>query len=576
MEKERKIISVKSTDLKNLESDYDVIVINTSFNKEEINNHSVISNDKEILKRIDETNFLIRKASSLLKEGGLIFVYGLPKFLPLFGKYMNFLKLDSYKLYFKYWISAEFDFKNNNSFNSHLGILMYLKTKIGKYNTPFHLNTKTVRVPYGDCKACKKNLKDWGGKKHLMNPLGSAFSDVWQDKIQSDDYTKIPPIVINRIYDLTEKNAFKFLLVEQTEKFLNNKIEQTEIKNIQINVDEKDVNKVILRDSIEVMEEYSKKYPGGLFDMAFADPPYNLGKNYSKYDDEKRSYDYVKWCNKWINGMYNVLKPGGALLLLNIPKWAIFHAEFLLNKAEFRNWIVWDALSSPAGKIMPAHYSLLYFTKPGGKAKFNDLGKISARHYCNRISCRKNRGEEDKEKLTEIWRDVFRIKHKKDRDKHPCQLPIKLMERIIDMTTNEGDVVYDPFGGAGTTAIAAKLKNRKYVISDLDENYVKIAQKNLNLIKLNSNGDYHYVREKSNNTSYFKRNGITRKEVEKGYMSLCQELNRIVEFEELQKISPVLHNKIDSNNNDFQRLKKIARRMMEARSTANNFNQKVF
>jgi len=59
-------------------------------------------------------------------------------------------------------------------------------------------------------------------------------------------------------------------------------------------------------------------------------------------------------------------------------------------------------------------------------------------------------------------------------------------------------------------------------------------------------------------------------------MSLCQELNRIVEFEELQKISPVLHNKIDSNNNDFQRLKKIARRMMEARSTANNFNQKVF
>lgn len=583
--KKRAIETVKSSNISSITNqNYDVIVVNTSFNEEEINDASVIQKDKETFKRIDETNNLIRKAGSMLKNGGLLFVYGHPKYLPIIGLHLNFLEVDYNKFYFKYWISIELEAKkrDNPLANSHVGILMYLKSKRGKNNAPFHLNTKTVRMPYGTCKACNKNLKDWGGKKHLMNPLGSAFSDVWLDKIDKENFSKIPDETLNRIYDLTGRQDFKFLFVEQDVKYPLSKSHTKTPKEFNVDVKEEDFNRVILGDSLKVMDNYCQKYPNGVFDLVFADPPYNLSKNYSNYDDEKRSYEYVKWCNLWLQGMLSILKPGGALMVLNIPKWAIFHAEFLLNKAEFRHWIVWDALSSPTGKIMPAHYALLYFTKPGGKIKnnFDKISNIDARHYCNRSMCmsiRKKNKDNDTEILSDIWRNIFRIKHKKDRDKHPCQLPIKLMERIIELTTDQGDLIYDPFGGAGTTAIAAKLKKRNYVISDLDENYVKIATDNLKKIQKDLNGNYYFVRKNRGSTpSYFNRNGTTKREVEKSYMDICQKFNEVIDLGKLEQLSPSLHNKITSDYGDFTRLRKIARRMMEAKEIAQTVTQRAF
>ena len=106
-------------------------------------------------------------------------------------------------------------------------------------------------------------------------------------------------------------------------------------------------------------------------------------------------------------------------------------------------------MSTPAGKLLPAHYSLLYFVKEGGIPTVNidKLQYIDSRDYCLRAKCvkeRKDSGDDKKELLSDIWQDVYRIKHKKDRDHHPCQLPTKLMERIIELFTNEGDVIFDP------------------------------------------------------------------------------------------------------------------------------------
>ena len=71
------------------------------------------------------------------------------------------------------------------------------------------------------------------------------------------------------------------------------------------------------------------------------------------------------------------------------------------------------------------------------------------------------------------------MKHNKFRDEHPCQLPIHLLERIILMSTDEGDIVLDPFNGTGTTALAAKRLGRQYIGFDLDEQYVEITQQKL-------------------------------------------------------------------------------------------------
>lgn len=81
--------------------------------------------------------------------------------------------------------------------------------------------------------------------------------------------------------------------------------------------------------------------------------------------------------------------------------------------------------------------------------------------------------------VSDVWTDIHRIRHNKRRDPHPCQLPIHLLERLILMTTDEGDLVLDPFLGTGTTAIAAKRLSRHYIGIELDPLYAQVAREKL-------------------------------------------------------------------------------------------------
>ena len=81
--------------------------------------------------------------------------------------------------------------------------------------------------------------------------------------------------------------------------------------------------------------------------------------------------------------------------------------------------------------------------------------------------------------VSDVWTDIHRIRHNVRRDEHPNQLPVPLMERLLLMTTDEGDTVLDPFMGTGTTAIAAKRLGRKFIGIELDSKYISIAQKKL-------------------------------------------------------------------------------------------------
>ncbi len=232
-------------------------------------------------------------------------------------------------------------------------------------------------------------------------------------------------------------------------------------------------NKVYRADCVAFLE----RVPPGVFDLAFADPPYNLKKLYATYDDARAEREYLAWCERWLDGMARTLKPGGSLFVLNLPKWAMHHAAFLNERLQFRHWIVWDALSEPRGKLLPAHYALLYYTKPGATPIFHPMSVIAPK-YCLRPQCLKHRTGDPVE-LTDVWTDVHRIKHRRDRDAHPCQLPDKLLERIISLTTRPGDLVFDPFCGAGTTALIAAKLGRDFVTVDVDPHYVRITNEKL-------------------------------------------------------------------------------------------------
>ena len=87
--------------------------------------------------------------------------------------------------------------------------------------------------------------------------------------------------------------------------------------------------------------------------------------------------------------------------------------------------------------------------------------------------------------VSDVWTDIHRIKHNGKRDSHPCQLPIHLMDRLVLMSTDENDIILDPFSGTGTTAISAKRLGRKYIGFELDKIYADISQQKLKQVKQN-------------------------------------------------------------------------------------------
>lgn len=451
---------------------------------------------------IEELLEILEDSVRILKDGGLLFVQGIPEVLPELGVF-----LDEH-LTFKYWFAVEsLPIIKNKLPSVHAGVMLFSKGN-GRFNV------QHVRLPHQHCEACERTLKDWGGKAHLMNPEGYVISDVIKDIPPANNYTQISkPLfdIFMRMMDFSssKQNSTGNLIDVQpyeigglvgpsealpwfTPKDIAETVGQYVLPNISFlepeiqrkktysieEFDESNLFNVIHHgDAIEIL----KKYPDESVDLVFADPPYNLDKDYSAYDDERPERNYIEWCNDWLYEYSRILKPTGSLFVLNLPHWSLHHAHFLNRHLYFQNWIVWDALSEPRGKVMPAHYAMLFYTKSNTDFIFNpsNLPSIDARHYCLRASCvkkRKEEGHDDKATLNDIWWDIHRIKHRRDRDHHPCQLPEPFMSRIIQLATNRGDVVLDAFGGAGTTPITALQLDRQYVAIDMDINYVNIMK----------------------------------------------------------------------------------------------------
>lgn len=493
---------------------YDVVVYESFFEpRSKLRTPNLpFSGDKYPLPKVYFEN--LKRCAELVSEGGILLVYGMPYDLPYYGSYLNTLALGDFRFIFKYWIVLNIDNQHRGETlqPAHQGLLLYVKSKSSdKTSNGFHLTTNKCRIPHRDCSHCERNLKDWGGKKHLMNPAGSAPSDVWRDlQPQAITDNRLPQSARDRIVLLTEEKA-NILFVTETEqesgKFASVEpslrttlcqetstsvskpaLNQTSPESIAI-----EWNSVYQEDCTLLMKRLLSIYPDGIFDLVFADPPYNLEKKYDEYSDDKSARDYVQWCNEWLRLCTKVLKPGGALMILNLPKWAVSHALFLHSMLDFRHWICWDAMADPRGKLLPAHYALLYYTKPGSDIKFRYSTNIvdssadfleppDSPEYCLRQSCinaRKKVGDDRRMELSDIWFNINRIKHKRDRDYHPCQLPEKLMDRLIRLTTDSGDKVFDPFAGVGTTAIIAQRLGRDFITCDIDSTYVTITREKL-------------------------------------------------------------------------------------------------
>jgi site-specific DNA-methyltransferase (adenine-specific) len=226
--------------------------------------------------------------------------------------------------------------------------------------------------------------------------------------------------------------------------------------------------------------------PSDCIDMVFADPPFNIGKKYGEsVNDRLSEADYLEWCYRWTDECVRVLKAGGSLFIYNLPKWSVRLANHLLDRGmQFRDWIVVDIkLGLPIPKrLYPSHYSLLYFSK-GKPSTFHNIRRpIEACRHCGGdikdYGGHRNAINPNGLNLTDVWDDIPPVRHWKfkSRKRRANALSTKLLERIIEMSTNPGDVVLDPFGGSGTTFAVCEKRGRRWIGIDIESAEVIIER----------------------------------------------------------------------------------------------------
>lgn len=242
-------------------------------------------------------------------------------------------------------------------------------------------------------------------------------------------------------------------------------------------------NKVVTGDCVSEM----RKLPDDCASVLFADPPFNIGLDYDQYSDDKKPAEYLKWAGVWVSEAARLVKPGGSFWLAIGDEYAA-HYKLILDATGFtmRNWIVWryNFGVHAEGKFSRCHAHILYYVRPGAAHTWNQSAV--------RIESDRNglyddaRGKPGGKTPPDVWDyprvcGTFgeRVKKAEGETAHPCQMPAAILDRIIRVSSNAGQLVVDPFGGSGTTAVAAKRLARKYWTCELSTTYANVIRDRL-------------------------------------------------------------------------------------------------
>ena len=258
---------------------------------------------------------------------------------------------------------------------------------------------------------------------------------------------------------------------------------ETNLKNFQ--------NKIICGDAFEIL----KRLPENSFDLMFADPPYNLTKNFGENSFRQTSLeDYENWLDSWLKETVRLLKPTASVYVCGDWRSASAIQRVGMKYFKLRNRITWErekgrgALSNWKN----AAEDIWFFTA-GDDYVFNtDAVKIKRKVLAPYTENGKPKDWQQSAggnfRLTapsNLWTDLtVPFWSMPENTVHPTQKPEKLLAKIILASSNENDLILDPFLGSGTTAVVAKKLNRNFVAIEADENYCLLAEKRLDLAEI--------------------------------------------------------------------------------------------
>lgn len=255
-----------------------------------------------------------------------------------------------------------------------------------------------------------------------------------------------------------------------------------------VQVFEKDGHKVFWGDALEVL---LKEIPDSSIDLIFADPPYNIGKNFNGTRDKWNSdEEYREWCYQWLDLCIRKLTATGSLYLMAATQQMPYFDIYLRGRLHILSRIVWyyDSSGVQAKRYFGSLYEPILFcvidkkqyifntddilveARTGAERKLIDYRKPVPTVY----NSRKVPGN--------VW-SIPRVRYRMDEyEDHPTQKPIALLERIILASSNPGDLVLDPFSGTFTTSFVAKKWGRCSIGIEIEEEYVKIGLRRLQIL----------------------------------------------------------------------------------------------
>ena len=235
--------------------------------------------------------------------------------------------------------------------------------------------------------------------------------------------------------------------------------------------DRKNTSNLVNGDCLDILQ----KIDTSSVHLVLTDPPYNLGQfmhnrntNLKKMRENQFAYagwdnlsydDWLKEMDNFFNESSRILIKGGTLLVFM----SIIKVESLIILAEkygfyYKTTGIWHK-TNPMPRNMNLHFvnsteAWVYFTKNKNTGTFNNNGKL----------------------VHDFFETSLTTQSEKKYGKHPTQKPIKLMDRLVELLSNEGDIVVDPFMGSGTTGVSCKKLNRNFIGVEQNKEYVEIAK----------------------------------------------------------------------------------------------------
>lgn len=283
------------------------------------------------------------------------------------------------------------------------------------------------------------------------------------------------------------RNKTIFLSQEEIELYSSRSITLEKKAKIQDILD-----KTIYQDTFDALTYL----PANFADLVVVDPPYNLTKKFGTKEFKSMDWnEYKKWMDKWLAEVFISLKPNGTLYICSDWNTSIAIPEIAGKYFLLKNRITWEREKgrSSGNNWKNCIEDIWFFTK-SPEYTFNlDAVKLKRpvlAPYKDEHGIPKDWQEDDEEnnqkyRLTapsNLWTDIsIPFWSMAENTPHPTQKPEKLIAKLILASSNEGDVVFDPFLGSGTTSVTAKKLNRHYVGIEREKEYVALAEKRLEM-----------------------------------------------------------------------------------------------